>query len=141
MKVLKNMVLFFIVSCLYSSCNKNKDNPPNANFYGNKTEYIAGDTLHLKNASTYADFWEWTLPDGTISHEKNLDYITDTNELSSSLTFTLVAGNKTNKTSSKTKSIPLYQHILPSDYFSLYAINFSSEFEIKKPTKKRHLLE
>ena len=38
-------------------------------------DFIIGDTIHLKNYSLDASSYVWTLPDGTYSSEKELDFI------------------------------------------------------------------
>jgi hypothetical protein len=117
--------LFFAI-LLLASCQKQ----PTASFTTDKETYQAGETIHCNDISNNAYRWTWTAPDGKIYTTRNLDWVTDSNDLGGTKTFTLeVASKNGKKNSTSSKSITLKELILSSDYFS-----FGST--VYKPTSK-----
>jgi len=113
------LCLGIIISLAITACQKQ----PNAAFTTDKTIYIAGETIHLKDASMDAYSWKWTTPDGKTYTSQNLDYTIDSNDLGGTETFKLeVASKKGEKTAFATKSLTVNQYILPSDYFAIGSI-------------------
>lgn len=110
------ILIVWTISILLIACQK----IPSANITVDKTEYTAGDTVHLTSITSDARHWKWTLPDGTTNNEKNVDYIIDINEIDCTKDFILTVSSKNGKKkATATKSITIKQAILPSDYFAI----------------------
>lgn len=83
---------------LATSCAKQ----PDASFTTDKTEYVAGETIKLKNTSIDGVTYKWTMPDGQTSSAVDLDYTTDLYQDDATLSFKLIAFSKKDKKSSET---------------------------------------
>jgi len=98
MKILKTL----IITCIfYTACQKK----PEASFTTDKTEYYAGDTIHLISTSQNAHSYIWTTPDGSIFTTQNTDYIVNANTLYDSLQFKIEVFSKNKK---KSNSVSKY---------------------------------
>jgi PKD repeat protein len=112
---MKNNFLLLLALLLFAACQKQ----PTANFNTDKTLYYAGETVHLTDASTNAQHWYWTMPDGTYKTGQTVDYVIDTNDLGGNETFALTVTSKNgNKLSTISKTVQISQPIDASDYFS-----------------------
>jgi hypothetical protein len=87
MKQLSTILIFIVV---ISACQKQ----PAATFTTDKTEYYAGDTIHLTNTSENGHSYIWTMPDGSKQTTENAFYVVDTSVLYEKLTFQLEAISK-----------------------------------------------
>jgi len=88
MKTFNTLLIAFAL--LLASCQKQ----PVASFITDKTEYEAGDTVHLTNTSENGHSYIWTMPDGSKQTTKDATYIVDANVLYEKLTFQLEADSK-----------------------------------------------
>ena len=91
------------------------DKEPTANFSVTKSEYIAGDTVHLLNTSANGYSFLWTLPNGTTSTSTNVDYLIDTSAGFTTLSFRLEASDKDGDKNSFSKSVM----VIPASVFSI----------------------
>lgn len=94
LKPMKNKI-FALIACAIASASCQKE--PSASFKTDKTEYIAGETVHLTNNSIDSYSYVWTMPDGQIMTSENVDYITNVSSGNASLTFKLMANSKNGK--------------------------------------------
>ncbi len=107
------MTLLFVITIV--SCQQE----PTARFVTDKSEYIAGETVHLTNTSSDGSSFQWTMPDGQTLNTNNADYLINVNDSFETLTFKLEAFSKNGKkTSSESKDVA----VIPSSVF--YVNNF-----------------
>ena len=102
---------------LFAACQRQ----PTANFTTDKTEYQAGDTVHLKNSSEYGKHFIWTMPDGSTQTTTDATYIIPDTTLYSNFTFKLQALSSKEKKSNE-KSVTVLGMIRPKrekDSFSI----------------------
>jgi hypothetical protein len=112
---MKKILHLLIVSSFLASCQKQ----PTASFTTNKETYNTGETIHCTDISNNAYSWTWTAPDGKIYTTRNLDWVTDSNDLGGTKTFTLEVTSKNGKkNSTSSKSVTVKELILLSDYFA-----------------------
>ncbi len=95
----KSLFAVIITLALFNTqCQKetvNEDEAvPVADFTANQSEYKAGETILLTNQSTNGDHFRWTLPNGTTSRDKDLNYAIDINSTGGSVSFKLEAISK-----------------------------------------------
>jgi hypothetical protein len=92
----KTSLIFIFISLLLAGCKKKdeEDKQPSADFTTDKGEYTSGDIIFLKNNSTNAETYRWTLPDGTTSKSSDLSYYTNAEGGDAMLTFKLEAFSK-----------------------------------------------
>jgi hypothetical protein len=90
MKKIQLAPMLVLIICF--SCQKQ----PKASFSTDKTSYIAGETIHLKNESVNAHSYSWTLPDGQSS-STDIDYVIAGNEPTGTKLFKLKALSKNGK--------------------------------------------
>jgi hypothetical protein len=88
MKIVNILLIAFAL--LLASCQKQ----PVASFTTDKTEYYAGDTIHLTNTSENGHSYIWTMPDGSKQTKKDATYIVDKSVLYEKLIFQLEADSK-----------------------------------------------
>lgn len=127
MKKLNLIILTLVIALAIESCYKK----PEASFTTSKSEYIAGDTVHLKNTSSNGHSFLWALPDGRKLTTTNVDYLIPTNQGFAQLTFILNAySRREKKSSSVTKTVD----VIPSSMFGVdntyniyYPLNVSSQ--------------
>jgi hypothetical protein len=128
---MRTIILLLTSILLFSSCQKQ----PIATITTDKTEYTAGETIHLINTTDNADSYLWTTSDGKTYTTKNLDYTTDIHEHSGIRTFKLEVFSKNKKkTSSAIKTITVKQGILPTDFYKTDTFSYI-------PTVKSSYLE
>ena len=100
----------FGISVLFMFVLQSCQRQPKADFRTDKTEYVAGETIQLKNTSIDGKSYKWTVSDGQTSTLKDLNYTTDLYSGGEVITFKLEALSRTGKkTSDKTKSIKVNQ--------------------------------
>jgi hypothetical protein len=87
---MKNVIPILIFIIVISACQKQ----PAATFTTDKTEYYAGDTIHLTNTSENGHSYIWTMPNGSTQTTENAFYVVDTSVLYEKLTFQLEAISK-----------------------------------------------
>ncbi len=87
---MKTLITLIIASLFLASCQKQ----PVASFTTDKTEYYAGDTIHLTNTSEHGHIYIWTMPDGSKQTTENAYYVVDTSVQYEKLTFQLEADSK-----------------------------------------------
>ncbi len=122
--------ILFVLGAFFSACEKK----PNASFKTNKEEYVAGEDVILTNTSESGSSFEWILPDGKTSANKNSDFVIDINSGFDELSFTLVAKSKQhcmrNSTTKTIKVIPksyITETIVsPYSYSTFYTANINS---------------
>ena len=113
---MKYTIIYILLFAVITACQRQ----PTANFTTDKTEYTAGDVVHLKDASVHAYNWKWTTPDGKTYTTQNLDFPLDSDDLGGEKLFKLeVFSKRGKKTATETKTIKVNQYILPSDYFAI----------------------
>ena len=89
-----------------TTCKKTtEDKQPVSNFSFDKAEYIAGEIIRITNTSVDASSYTWTLPDGTTTKSKDLDYTTAANIGNANLNFKLEAYSKGGKVDYSVKSV------------------------------------
>ena len=99
---MKRITLQLVFLVLLASCQRQ----PTANFTTDKTEYQAGDTVHLKNTSEHGKHYIWTMPDGSTQTTTDATYIIPDTTLYSNFTFKLEAlSRREKKTNSYSKNI------------------------------------
>ena len=76
MKNLKKTIIVLSILIAMIGCKKQETSIPTpvASFSTDKSSYIAGDTVHLRDSSTNALSWKWTVPNGQTFTTQNLDY-------------------------------------------------------------------
>ena len=84
---MKTTTILLLTTLFLASCQRQ----PTANFTTDKTEYLAGDTVHLKNMSVYGKHFIWTMPDGSTQTTTDATYIIPDTTLYSNFTFKLEA--------------------------------------------------
>ncbi|MBI4945390.1 MAG: hypothetical protein HY840_03195 [Bacteroidetes bacterium] len=104
------LIVLSIISIV--GCQQN----PTASFTANKSEYIAGDTVHLTNTSANGHSYLWTMPDGTTLTTTNADYLIPANQGFATLTFALEAFSKNGK---KNNSVSQSIAVIPASVFSI----------------------
>src|ERR1035437_6341837 len=123
MKKFKTIIPALLVAITISSCYKKSE----ASFTTNKSEYIAGDTLHLKNTSTNGHSYLWALPNGDKVTSANVDYLIPRNQGFDKLTFILNAYSRREKKSSTVSNtvnvIPSSVFAVDSPAYSYYPLN------------------
>ena len=105
---------------LFSSCQRQ----PTANFTTDKTEYQAGDTVHLKNNSEHGKHFIWTMPDGSTQTNTDATYIIPDTTLYSNFTFKLQALSGREKKSDE-KSVTVLGMIRPIREMDSFSIGSS----------------
>lgn len=99
-------VLLLFSTAFLTSCEPD----PVADFSTDKTTYYPGETIQLRNTSTDADSYKWTMPGGQTSNYKDINFETmpydwfyfNNNELS----FTLEAFSESgDKSDQRTKTV------------------------------------
>ncbi len=90
---MKGKIMPLALCCaLLAACQKQ----PEAGFTSDKTDYLSGETVHLTNSSKDADHYVWSLPDGTTSDLKDIDW-TISNSFTGSQKFSLTAFSRNSK--------------------------------------------
>ena len=103
---------------LLASCQKQ----PTANYTTDKTEYQAGDTVHLRNTSKHGKHFIWTMPDGSTQTNNDATYIIPDTTLYINFIFKLEALSKREKKSDE-KSITVLGIIKPKLQIDKYSID------------------
>lgn len=102
---MKNQILFMAsaaIATVLTSCQPQ----PSADFSTDKSQYVAGETVHLTNESVDATKYKWTFPDGQTATSENMDYTINENQQDANLTFKLEAiSNNGKKTDDATKTV------------------------------------
>lgn len=86
---------------IFTLCTKE----PTASFESDKTEYVAGETVHLTNTSVNADSYQWTFPGGQNSNTTDLEYTFPETTASGDYEFKLEASNEGKKKANVSKSV------------------------------------
>lgn len=134
---------FTAAGSFFSSCNKEEkpfiEEPgPKSSFAADASSYSGGDTIRLKDNSSNAFFYTWTiLPENKKFYTKELDYILDPYDTGGTKTITLTVAGKngaiTNDTSIK---VDVAQGNFSTDYFS--CSRFASDAAYIKKQKELH---
>ena len=128
MKRINYIIIGFLILLGIGGCDKE----PTASFTTDKSEYIAGDVVHMTNTSTNGYSFLWTLPNGSTSTSSNVDYLIDTSAGFATLNFTLQASDKDGDKNMVSKSVS----VIPESYFLTDNI-ITSYVSIYKPTNTK----
>lgn len=88
MKIPATIVLLIAFSF---ACKKKAEEMPIAEFTFDKSEYMAGDIIHVTNTSVNAKTFRWTFPDGTTSRDQHTSFQTVKSQDASNPAFKLEA--------------------------------------------------
>lgn len=92
---MKGKFMPLAVCLVFMACQKQ----PQASFTSDKSNYFSGETVHLTNTSTDGNSYLWSLPDGSTSELKDIDW-TISNSYTGTQSFQLTAFSKRQKLSS-----------------------------------------